>query len=64
VSSVSINRPGEGRGLGKLTQIDWGLVGLLCLIAGVGGVMLYSVGGTSMTPWAGNHILRFTVFLG
>jgi rod shape determining protein RodA len=64
VSSVSINRPGEGRGLGKLTQIDWGLVGLLCLIAGVGSVMLYSVGGTSMTPWAGNHILRFTVFLG
>jgi rod shape determining protein RodA len=25
--------------------------------------MLYSVGGTSMTPWAGNHILRFSVFL-
>ena len=34
MSSVSINRPGEGRGLGKLGQIDWGLVGLLCLIAG------------------------------
>jgi rod shape determining protein RodA len=64
VSSVSIRSPGEGRGLGKMGQIDWSLVGLLCLIAGVGSVMLYSVGGTSMTPWAGNHILRFTVFLG
>jgi rod shape determining protein RodA len=64
LSSVSINRPGEGRGFGKLSQIDWGLVGLLCLIAGAGAVMLYSVGGTSWTPWAGNHILRFTVFLG
>ena len=64
MSSVSINRPGEGRGFGKLSQIDWGLVGLLCLIAGAGAVMLYSVGGTSWTPWAGNHILRFTVFLG
>ena len=64
MSSVSINRPGEGRGFGKLSQIDWSLVGLLCLIAGAGGVMLYSVGGTSWTPWAGNHVLRFTVFLG
>jgi rod shape determining protein RodA len=63
VSTVSINRPGEGRGFGKLAQIDWPLVGLLCLIAGAGAVMLYSVGGTSMTPWAGNHILRFSVFL-
>ncbi len=64
MTAVSINRPGEGRGLGKLGQIDWSLVGLLCLIAGAGAVMLYSVGGTSMTPWAGNHILRYTVFLG
>ncbi|MBW3559006.1 MAG: rod shape-determining protein RodA [Proteobacteria bacterium] len=64
MTAVSINRPGEGRGLGKLGQIDWSLVGMLCLIAGAGAVMLYSVGGTSMTPWAGNHILRFTVFLG
>ncbi|HZH08404.1 MAG TPA: FtsW/RodA/SpoVE family cell cycle protein, partial [Lautropia sp.] len=63
MTSVSINRPGEGRGLGKLAQIDWGLVGLLCLIAAVGAVMLYSVGGASMTPWAGNHIVRFTIFL-
>ena len=63
MTSVSINRPGEGRGFGKLSQIDWGLVGLLCLIAGAGAVMLYSVGGTSFTPWAGNHILRFSVFL-
>jgi rod shape determining protein RodA len=63
VSSVSINRPGEG-GFGvKLRQIDWSLVGLLCLIAGAGAVMLYSVGGTSWTPWAGTHLLRFTVFL-
>ena len=63
MTSVSINRPGEGRGFGKLSQIDWGLVGLLCLIAGAGAVMLYSVGGTSFTPWAGNHIVRFSVFL-
>ena len=64
MSAVSINRPGEGRGFGKLSQIDWGLVGILCLIAVCGAVMLYSVGGTSMSPWAGNHVFRFSVCLG
>jgi rod shape determining protein RodA len=63
MSSVSINRPGEGRGLGKLGQIDWSLVGILCLIGGAGVVMLYSVGDTSWSPWAGNHVIRFSVFL-
>lgn len=63
MTAVSINRPGDGRGLGKLGQIDWGLVGLLCLIAGAGAVMLYSVGGASWSPWAANHLVRFAIFL-
>ncbi|MDP8916619.1 MAG: rod shape-determining protein RodA [Pseudomonadota bacterium] len=62
--SAAIARPGESSSLGgKLGQIDWKLVGLLCVIALVGAVMLYSVGGLSWTPWAGKHLIRFAVFL-
>jgi rod shape determining protein RodA len=62
--SAAIARPGESSSLGgKIAQIDWRLVGLLCVIAGIGAVMLYSVGGLSWEPWAGNHLFRFTIFL-
>lgn len=64
MTAAAITRPGERTGFGgKLSQIDWRLVGLLCVIAAVGAVMLYSVGGASWTPWAGNHLIRFAVFL-
>ncbi len=64
MTSASITRPGESsRFGGKLGQIDWRLVGLLCVIAAAGSIMLYSVGDTSWTPWAGNHLIRFSVFL-
>jgi len=43
----------------KLLQIDTGLVLAICGIAGIGALMLYSVGGMSWQPWAYNHLLRF-----
>lgn len=64
MSVGGITRPGErDRPGAKFTQIDWGMVGLLCVIAGAGAVMLYSVGGLSWEPWAFNHLVRFGVFL-
>ena len=64
MTATSLTRPGERNRLtSKLGAIDWSLVGLLCVIAGTGAVMLYSVGGGSFSPWALKHTIRFAVFL-
>ena len=44
---------------GKLWQISWFYVLMLCALAGVGYVALYSAGGGSPEPFASKHILRF-----
>jgi rod shape determining protein RodA len=43
----------------KLWQIPWLFVLLLCAVAGVGYVALYSAGGGSPDAYAGKHALRF-----
>ena len=43
----------------KLWQISWSYVVLLCLLAGVGYVALYSAAGGSPEPYASRHIIRF-----
>jgi rod shape determining protein RodA len=43
----------------KLWQISWTYVILLCLLASVGYVALYSAAGGSPEPYASRHILRF-----
>ncbi len=43
----------------KLWQISWLYVALLCMLAGVGYVALYSAAGGSPEPYASKHILRF-----
>jgi rod shape determining protein RodA len=64
VTASGLSHPGERNRLtSKIGQIDWSYVGLLWVIATVGAVMLYSVGGGSFTPWAANHMIRFGVFL-
>ncbi|MEM1346645.1 MAG: rod shape-determining protein RodA [Pseudomonadota bacterium] len=47
----------------KLLRIDWALVLLVSAIAGLGFLMLYSVAGGSMEPWAGRQMARFGVGL-
>ncbi len=47
----------------KLWQISWSYVLLLCLLAGVGYVALYSAAGGSPDPYASKHIIRFGVGL-
>jgi len=47
---------------GKLWQISWLYVLLLCALAGVGYVALYSAGG-GPEPYAERHVLRFAVGL-
>jgi rod shape determining protein RodA len=45
--------------LGKLLRVNWALVLLVCAIAGVGFLMLYSVAGGSLDPWARRQMMRF-----
>jgi rod shape determining protein RodA len=43
----------------KVWQISWTYVVLLCALAGVGYVALYSAAGGSPEPYASRHLLRF-----
>ncbi len=47
----------------KLWNINWGLVFLLAVIAGIGFAMLYSAANGSWQPWAGKQAIRFGVAL-
>ena len=59
----ALSRPGErDRWIVKFGDVDWMLCFLLCLIAGAGGLMLYSIDGSKWTPWAADHLIRYGVF--
>ncbi|MBL8770006.1 MAG: rod shape-determining protein RodA [Phenylobacterium sp.] len=60
----ALTRPGErDRLIVKLSEIDWVFVLVISLIAGAGALMLFSAGGSSWSPWAGNHVMRFGICL-
>ena len=55
---------GSGRELRlseKFFEINWGFVLLLCVIAGIGFAMLYSVAGHHLDPWASRQMIRFGI---
>ena len=43
----------------KLRSINWGLIFLLSVIAGVGFMVLYSAANASFDPWASKSMLRY-----
>ncbi len=47
--------------LRKLLRLNWALILLVCTIAGIGFLVLYSVAGGSPEPWAGRQMNRFAV---
>lgn len=49
--------------LRKLLALNWSLVLLLCAVAIAGFLMLYSVAGGSLAPWAEAQMLRFAAGL-
>ena len=64
MTASALTRPGERDRIStKIAELDWRLVGLLCVIAGVGGAMLYSIAGGHWQPWAADHLIRFGVLL-
>ena len=50
-------------GLRKVLYLNWPLVLLLSAVASIGFLMLYSVAGGSMRPWAAPQMIRFGVGL-
>ncbi|MFD0980934.1 rod shape-determining protein RodA [Tropicimonas aquimaris] len=48
-------------GLRKILYLNWGLILLLTAVAAVGFLMLYSVAGGSLQPWAEPQMKRFAV---
>lgn len=64
MTASALTRPGERDRLStKIAELDWRIVGLLCVVAGVGGAMLYSIAGGHWQPWAADHLIRFGVLL-
>ncbi len=60
----AISRPGERDRLAvKLTHVDWTVCLLLTAIAGVGGMVLYSIAGGHWSPWAAKHLILFGLCL-
>lgn len=60
MTASALTRPGERERLSsKIAGIDWRLVGLICIIAGSGIAMQYSIAGSSWQPWALNQLIRF-----
>jgi len=59
----ALTRPGErDRLIVKIGEIDWIFCLTLCLIAGAGATMLFSIAGSSWMPWAAPHLARFALF--
>ncbi|MDJ0629361.1 MAG: rod shape-determining protein RodA [Rhodobacter sp.] len=50
-------------GFSKVLYLNWALVLLLIAVSGVGFLMLYSVAGGSLSPWADPQIKRFALGL-
>ncbi|WP_321324060.1 rod shape-determining protein RodA [uncultured Parasphingorhabdus sp.] len=47
-----------------IAQLPWKTILLLFVLASFGFIVLYSAAGGSLTPWAGLHMVRFTLFAG
>ena len=47
----------------KFSHMSWGLVFLICVLASVGFISLYSAAGGNVDPWASKQFIRFIVGL-
>ncbi|MGZ3273953.1 MAG: rod shape-determining protein RodA [Caulobacteraceae bacterium] len=60
MTASALTRPGErDRLIVKIGQIDWVFCFLVCAIAGIGGMMLFSIANAHWEPWAAKHLIRF-----
>jgi rod shape determining protein RodA len=60
MTASALTRPGQRERVSeKITEIDWRLALVLTVIAGVGGMILYSAAGNAWGPWADKHLIRY-----
>jgi rod shape determining protein RodA len=64
MSYLEYNVTSVPTGFRKIFHLNWGLALLLAAAAGFGFLMLYSVAGGSMRPWAEPQMTRFGIGLG
>ncbi|MDA8746892.1 rod shape-determining protein RodA [Litoreibacter sp.] len=64
MSYLEYNLKSVPAGPQKLLHLNWAIVLLLSAIASIGFLMLYSVAGGSLTPWAEPQMKRFALGLG
>ena len=65
MSVSALTRPGErDRPVIKFGQIDWTMALALTLIATIGVLMLFSVAGSSWSPWAAKQLIRYVLCFG
>jgi rod shape determining protein RodA len=46
-----------------IASLPWRVIFILCGLVGFGATVLFSAAGGSFDPWAGKHILRFSIFM-
>jgi rod shape determining protein RodA len=64
MTASALTRPGErDRLIVKIGQIDWVFCFLVCMIAGIGVMMLYSIANAHWDQWAAKHLIRFGLCL-
>ena len=64
MTASALTRPGErDRLIVKIGEIDWVFCFLVCAIAGIGGMMLFSIANAHWEPWAAKHLIRFGLCL-
>jgi rod shape determining protein RodA len=64
MTASALTRPGQRSRLSeKVAEIDWRLSLLLCVIASLGAMILYSAAGNSWGPWADKQMIRFGLCL-
>ncbi|MFQ5535050.1 MAG: rod shape-determining protein RodA [Sphingomonadales bacterium] len=56
---IFVNERAEYSLTRKLTEINWVFAAVICAIAATGFLMLYSVAGGELRPWALRQIIRF-----
>ncbi len=61
MSYLEYNVTSVPSGLRKILYLNWPLIILLTAVASIGFLMLYSVAGGSLTPWAEPQMKRFGV---
>jgi rod shape determining protein RodA len=50
-----------GSGTARLSDLNWGLIFLISLVACIGFTALYSAAGGSFSPWASRQMVRFVM---